>query len=336
MHEYLSERDLIEARERIRSSVHRTPIVSSEEIGKRVGRRLFLKAENLQKTGAFKVRGALNKLSCMPREVRERGVVTVSAGNHAQALAWAARATGAACTVVMTESAPLAKVHASRGYGANVVLHGSVFDAFQRALDLADERELTFVHPFDDDAIIAGQASVGLEILEDLPDVDTIVVPVGGGGLIAGVAAAVHRRRPDVRVVGVEPEGAAVMRASLDAGRPLRLERVDTIADGLASPMAGEITFRYVQELVDDVVLVSDDEIRRAMSLLLSRTKLLTEPAGAAAVAALLAGRVAPRSGAGRSTDGSLDGSPGGSTVAILSGGNVDVDGLGALLLPEA
>ncbi|MEX0980129.1 MAG: threonine/serine dehydratase [Gemmatimonadota bacterium] len=319
MKDALAARTLNEARERIRPDVHRTPLFSSGELGRRIGVPLRLKAENLQKTGSFKVRGALNLLRQMDDDTRARGVVTVSAGNHAQALAWAARSTGTACTVVMPESAPLAKVRASRGYGAHVVLHGTVFDAFQRAHDLARERGFTFVHPFDDDAIIAGQASVGLEILEDLSDIDTIVVPVGGGGLISGVAAAVHRVRPGVRIIGVEPTGAPALRKSLDAGHPVRLDTVSTIADGLGSPMAGDITFRYVQALVEDVVVVTDDEIRAAMGLLLSRAKLLTEPAGAAAVAALLGGRIALR----------------GPAVAVLSGGNVDVERLGTLLLPE-
>jgi threonine ammonia-lyase medium form len=302
--------DIRSARERIASRIHRTPLLSATRLGERVGVRLFHKCESLQKTGSFKVRGALNRLAQLDDASRKRGVITVSAGNHAQALAWAARDAGVRCTVVMPAKASQTKVDASRGYGAEVVLHGaSSIEAFKRAHELADERSLTFVHPFDDDAVIAGQGTVGLEIAEQLEDFDDVIVPIGGGGLIAGVAIAIKELRPSARVFGVEPTGAAVMRQSLDAGRPVRLEKMQTMADGLAAPMAGDMTYPIVRRYVDDVVLVSDEEIMAAMREILFSAKLLAEGGGAAATAAVLAGKLPL---AGRRV------------VAILSGGNVD------------
>ena len=302
----------------IAGHVHRTPVQSSAFLGRSVGATVMLKCENLQKTGSFKPRGALNRLLQLDERLRRAGVVTVSAGNHAQALAWAARTVGTRCTVVMPAGASRAKVAASHGYGAEVVLHGTVFDAFDKAHALAADRGLTFVHPFDDEHIVAGQASVGLELLEQVPDVTAVVVPIGGGGLISGVAAALKGERPSVRIIGVEPEGACAMRRSLDAGEPVRLDRVDTVADGLAPPMAGRLTYRVVRRYVDDVVTVRDEEILAAMRAIFSRTKLVVEPSGAAAVAALLAGRVPV--------------SPFDWVVAVLSGGNVPVERLGELL----
>lgn len=319
MSELVGIQEIEVARERVRTSVHRTPTFTSRTLGERVGAPLILKAENLQKTGSFKVRGALNRILRMDAPARDRGVVTISAGNHAQALAWAAATAGVPCTVVMPEDASRSKAAASRAYGAEVVLHGTVFEAFQKSLDLAEEEGLTFVHPFDDPEIVAGQGTVGLEILEDVPELEAVIVPVGGGGLISGVAAAVKGLHPDARVFGVEPEGAAAMHRSLEEGEAVRLDRVETVADGLSAPMAGDLTFEHVTAHVDDVVLVSEEEIVRATALLLSRAKLLVEPAGAAGVAALLAGKVP------------LEGGP---VVALLSGGNVDLDVL-ARLLPD-
>ncbi len=297
--------------------MHETPLLSATKIGERVGARLHLKCENLQKTGSFKPRGVLNKISQLSDDERAAGVVTISAGNHAQALAWAATRLGVTATVVMPAAASRTKAAASRSYGAEVVLHGTVFEAFEKARELERDRGLTFIHPFDDPHIIAGAAGVGLEIVEQLDDVDTIVVPIGGGGLIAGVAAAVKLSKPDVRVFGVEPEGAAAMRASVDAGRPMQLDAVSTIADGLAPPMAGELNYEYVERYVDDVVLVSDDEIRAAMEPLYPRARLVVEPSGAAALAALLAGRIPI--------------TPSDQVVAVLSGGNVDASRLAPL-----
>ncbi|RMH18004.1 MAG: pyridoxal-phosphate dependent enzyme, partial [Gemmatimonadetes bacterium] len=281
---------LAQARRALGEHVHHTPLLSSRTLSERVGAPLWLKCENLQKTGAFKVRGALRCIQRLPAEVRAKGVVTVSAGNHAQATAWAAARAGTRATVVMPEGASAVKVEASRGYGARVELHGTAADAFRRAREIAEQEGALFLHPFDDPDVVAGHASVGLEIADDLPEAATVVVPVGGGGLISGVAVALAPR--GVRVVGVEPAGAAAMRRSLDLGAPQTLEHVETIADGLAAPMAGALNFEIVRRLVDDVVLVEDGEIAAAVGLLLERAKLLVEPAGAAGVAALLAGRV--------------------------------------------
>jgi threonine dehydratase len=310
-----------QARRRIAGRVHVTPLVSASLLGERVGVRLFLKCESLQKTGSFKVRGALHKLTQLDAGARARGVVTVSAGNHAQALAWAARAEGVGCTVVMPVTASESKAAASAGYGAEVIRHGTSMEAFAKARELAESRGLTFVHPFDDEDILAGAGTAGLELLDQLDDVDVVVVPIGGGGLIGGVASALKLANPKVRVFGVEPVGASVMRQSLDAGRPLRAGAMNTIADGLAAPMAGEIPFDIVRRCVDDVVLVSDEEIMDAMRDLLSRTKLLAEPAGAAAAAAILSGKL-PLQPATR-------------VVALLSGGNVDLERLREVLGPR-
>ena len=309
---------LEEARARIASSVHRTPLLRSRTLSDRIGAPVYLKCENLQKTGAFKVRGALHRLLMLSDEERARGVATISAGNHAQAVAWASSAAGVSSLVVMPENASPTKVRASREYGAEVVLHGDARAAFAHVLEIADERGLTFVHPFDDEEVVAGHASCGLEIVEDLPDVAAIVVPVGGGGLSSSIAAAVAATRPGIAVWGVEPEGAPGMHRSLAAGEAIHLDSVETIADGLAAPMAGVLNHALIEEHSRGVVLVSDAEIVTGLRVLLERTKLLAEPAGAAGIAALLAGKIP------------LD--PNGAVVVVISGGNADLDGLGSLL----
>lgn len=303
----------------IAGRLHRTPLVSSTKIGEMLGVPLFFKVECWQKTGSFKVRGVLNKLATLSQAERQAGLVAASAGNHAQALAWAAAAENLACTVVMPETAPAAKIAATQAYGAKISFQPTFFTLFSHAQELAAEHGYTFVPPFDDPAIVAGQGTIGLEILEDLPEAATVVVAIGGGGLIAGVALAIKSLRPDVRVIGVEPTGAAKMWQSRQQGRAMRLESVQTIADGLAAPFAGELPFAIVQKYVDDLVLVSDDEIRQAMVLILERTKILAEPAGAASLAALLSGKI--------------DLAPKSPVVAIISGGNVDVARLGQLLV---
>jgi len=311
-----------DARARIAGSVHRTPLLGSRTLSDRVGAPVYLKCENLQKTGAFKVRGALHRLLRLDDEERARGVVTISAGNHAQAVAWAAAAAGTRTVVVMPEHASPAKVDASRGYGADVVLHGTASQAFARAFEIAEERGMRFIHPFDDEEVVAGHGSCALEILEDLPDVGTVVVPVGGGGLVSGIAAATACVRPGVAVWGVEPDGADAMHRSLEAGRAVHLDTVHTVADGLGAPMAGELTYALVAAYARGVVLVSDDEIVDAMKVLLERAKLLAEPAGAAGLAALLQGRI-PLD----------DQAP---VAVVISGGNVDLALLGHLLTPKA
>jgi threonine dehydratase len=295
-------------------------LIANSSLSKLIGAPLYLKLESWQRTGSFKPRGALNKIAALSQAERGRGLVTASAGNHAQALAWAAAAEGLLCTVVMPETAPAAKLEATRGYGGAVVLEPSTLTVFSRAQALAAEHGYTFVPPFDDPAIVAGQGTVGLEILDDLPNVGTVVVPIGGGGLIGGIALAIKSRRPKVRIVGVEPEGAAAMWRSRQAGRPERLAQIQTIADGLSAPFAGEVPFALVQQYVDDLVLVGDADIRAAMILILERAKLLAEPAGAAAAAALLSGAVQAR--------------PDAPVVAIVSGGNIDSARLAGLLTP--
>lgn len=315
--------EIVAARNRIAPHLHRTPLLSARRVAAAAGLpHLLVKAEVLQKTGSFKARGALNHLLTLEGPAREQGVVTISAGNHAAALAWAASVARIPCTVVMPETASRSKAAAAAGYGAEVILHGTVFQAFEHARQLEQSRGLRFVHPFDDPAVIAGQGSVGLEIAEDAASPGTVLVPVGGGGLIAGVAAALRGLDPRWRVVGVEPEGACAMRRSLDAGQPIRLDAVDTIADGLAAPMAGVLPYAHVVQQVETVVTVPDSAIRKAVGLLLSSTKLLVEPAGAAGVAALLEG-VVPGLGEGP-------------VIAVLCGGNVDVSTLVALLAEGA
>ncbi|MDB4879646.1 MAG: Pyridoxal-5-phosphate-dependent protein beta subunit [Gemmatimonadetes bacterium] len=302
--------------------IHRTPMLSAAGLGKRAGVRLWLKAESFQRTGSFKVRGALNCIRQLDGTQKARGLVTVSSGNHAQAVAWAAASEGVAATVVMPESASRAKVAACRGYGATVILHGDVFAAFQRMEELREREGLTLVHPFDDPAVIAGQGTLGLEIVEDLPDVDVVVVAIGGGGLISGVAAALRSQRPSVRIVGVEPAGAAAMTVALRAGQPVRLDSVATIADGLTAPAAGRLALEHVRALVDDVVTIPDEMIADALVALLERAKLMSEPAGATALAAVLAGVAGCR--------------PGDRVAAVVSGGNLELQRLRFLLAERA
>ena len=295
----------------IEGRVHRTPLLPSRSLSERVAADVRLKAECFQRTGSFKVRGVFNKIRSLSPPERDRGLIGISAGNHAQALAYAAGIEGVACTVVMPAAASAVKVAASKAYGATVVLHGDVFEAWQRMEQLRDDHGFTFVHPFDDEFVIAGQGTAGLEIVEDLREIDIVIVPIGGGGLIAGIAAAVKALSPKTRVYGVEPEGAAAMTQALAAGEPVRLQHIKTIADGLAAPMAGVNTLQMVRSLVDDVVLVNDDAIRDALRYILERMKIMLEPAAAAGYAALLSGSIPDAAGR--------------SIVVVASGGNMDL-----------
>lgn len=299
------------ARTAIGGRLHRTPTFSATSLGEMAGVNLRLKAELFQKTGSFKARGVLAKLATLTPEERARGVIGISAGNHAQALAYGAACEGIASTVVMPTTAVQSKVAACRGYGAEVVLYGeSTIEAFLEYDRLLEARGLTPVHPFNDPHVIAGQGTLGLELLEDTPDLEAVVVPVGGGGLLAGIAIAIKENRPDVRVIGVEPEGAPGLTRALAAGRVVPLTSVQTIADGLAAPFTGDLTLEIARRYVDDVVLVSDAEIARALGLVLERAKLQGEPAGVAGVAALLAGKCGVR--------------PGARVVTPICGGNID------------
>ncbi len=314
----VSVEEVREAARLIAPRLHRTPLLGSSTLSRLIGCRLHLKAELFQRTGSFKVRGALHSLLKLSDEQAARGVVTVSAGNHAQAVAYAGRELGISATVVMFEGAVPGKVEATRGYGAEVMMEPDVHQAFETVERLRRERGLTFIHPFDAADMVAGHGSLGLEIQEDLPGVHTVVVPVGGGGLISGVAAALRGPGSTIRVMGVEPEGAPGMTRALEAGKPVHLESLDTIADGLAPPFVGELNLEHVRSQVEQVVLVTDDEIRTALRLLLERCKLGAEPAGAAAVAALLAGKIQV------SADSDV--------VAVISGGNLDLAGFSRML----
>ena len=272
--------------------------------------------ELFQKTGSFKPRGVLNKLLHLKNGNKKRGVTGFSAGNHAQALAWSAAQVGISATVVMPANAVQSKVDATRAYGGEVIQTNE--DLLNTCLEIQKNRDLILVHPFDDPLIIAGQGTLGLELLEDLPEVDIVIAGIGGGGLISGLATALKTKKPDINIIGVEPEGAAAMSMSLAQGRPVHLELIKTIADGLAAPFAGKLTFAHVQKHVDQVVTVSDEHILEALKLIFERCKVVAEPAAAAPLAALLSGQVQlPRDS---------------SVICVLSGGNVDMDRLKILL----
>ena len=309
------------AADRIRPVARRTPLLDVED--PESGALFGVKCENLQRTGSFKLRGAYNMLAQLPPAAREAGVIAYSSGNHAQAVAYAARHLGIPATIVMPETAQRVKVEGTRRYGADVIFAGRTSaDRQQRAEQEAAARGLTIVPPFDHPWIVAGAGTTGLEILEQQPDVSVIYVPMGGGGQIAGVSAAVKQLRPAVRIVGVEPAGAARMAASRAAGHPVALERTASIADGLLTLRPGDLTFAHVQAFVDDVVAVADEEIAGAVRWLFSVAKLVAEPSGAATVAAVLRSAVA-----------------GSGAVAIVSGGNVNPDAFAACIAgtsPEA
>lgn len=311
----VTKKTVLQAQQRLVGRVHLTPLEHQSTLSETLGAPLYLKLENLQKTGSFKLRGALNKLSQLTPEQREAGVVAASAGNHAQGVAWAARELGMRALIVMPEGAAASKVAATKAYGAEVLLKGESFDdAAHVAQEAAAEQGMTLIPAFDDEAIIAGQGTIGLEILDQLPDVGTVVVPIGGGGLIAGIAAAIKETRPSVRVIGVEAEGADAFHQSFESpdGQPVSLETVNTIADGIAVKTPGRLTYPIVRKYVDDVVVVRDDEIAWVILLFMERLKLVVEGAGAASVAALMAGRIPPNGDK--------------PTVAVVSGGNIDVD----------
>jgi len=313
--------DVRAARERIAGEITATPCrrAHSSEALLDGGGRLYLKLENLHRTGSFKERGALNRLALMSEEERRRGVIAASAGNHAQALALHATRLGVAATVVMPEHTPLVKVGSARRHGAKVVLHGDSFDdAVAEANRRREAEGLVLVPAFDDPRIVAGQGTIGLELLEQLDAIDLVVVPIGGGGLVSGIAVALKEARPGVRVIGVEAEAAPSARASRDAGRIVATTATDTIADGIAVKRVGEVTFPLIERYVDEIVLVSEEEIAAAVLLLLEREKTLAEGAGAAAVAALAAGRVTVAAGE--------------TAVAVVSGGNIDINMLSRII----
>lgn len=299
-----------EAAARIGPLIHHTPVLSSRSLGEGAGVRLFLKCESFQKTGSFKPRGALNVVLSLAPERRALGLITVSAGNHAQAVAWAAKAIGVPCTVVMPTDAPRSKMEAVRGYGATIVKHDDRATLFDRLHEEESRTGAAFVHPFDDPAGLAGAGTVGLEILEQVPNVECVLVPIGGGGLMGGVASAIKARKPGCRVIGVELQAGPGMTPALAAGRPIPVTRPSTIADGLTPPFVGELPLAIARQALDDILLVTEEEIMDAMLALLTRAKLYVEGSGAAATAALLAGKVHLPAGS--------------VVVSIVSGGNVD------------
>jgi len=308
-----------EAREKIREHIILSPCTYSESLSKLCGCELYLKLENLQITGSFKERGALNKLLSLTGEQKAAGVIAASAGNHAQGVAHAARLLGINATIVMPETTPLSKIRGTRELGAEIVLHGSGYDeAFDKALELQQRCGYTLVHAFDDPLIIAGQGTIGLEIMEQLPDVDLVVVPVGGGGLISGIASAIKVKAPHVDIIGVEAERMAAMKTSMDAGQITRLPMANTIADGISVARVGEYTLPLVKALVSHIVTVSEEEIAAGIMTLLEREKSLAEGAGAAGFAALLHRHI--------------EGLAGSRVVAVISGGNIDMTRLSHIL----
>lgn len=300
------------ARERLKPTIHRTPIERSKTFSEMAGCEVYLKFENQQKTGSFKIRGASNKVAALVERGEADAVVASSAGNHAQGVAYAAHVHNIKATIVMPKSTPIAKANATAGYGAKVVLHGDCYDdAYNKACEIAETENATFLHPFDDPEVIAGQGTIGFEILQDLPTVDVVIMPVGGGGLLAGVASCIKQINPRVRIIGVQAEGAPAIYRSFKEKKYITTDSVSTIADGIAVKAPGKLTMELINKYVDDMVTVSDAEISAAILLMLERTKQVVEPAGATPLAAVLNGKIPDAEGK--------------KIACIMSGGNIDV-----------
>jgi threonine dehydratase len=303
--------DVAAARERLREAIYYSPCPHSVMLSELTGQQVYLKLENLQMTGSFKERGALNRIAMLTPEQAARGVIAASAGNHAQGVAYHATKRGIRAVIVMPLTTPLVKVTATRDFGAEVVLHGANYDeAFAEAMRLCADQDLTFIHPFDDAAVMAGQGTIGLELLEQVPLLEAVVVPIGGGGLIGGIACAIKESRPEIRIVGVQTSRLPSMAAAVEAHHPVTIEPATTIADGIAVRRAGELTLPMVERYVDEIVTVDEDEIASAILMLLEREKTLAEGAGAAALAALLQHRTSLK---------------GAHTAVMVCGGNIDV-----------
>ncbi len=308
--------DVLAARERISSTCTHTNLIYSYELSKEFHNEVYLKPENLQVTGAFKIRGALNKIKTLSEEEKKRGLIASSAGNHAQGVAYSGHALGIDVTIVMPKTTPLIKVQATKNWGANVVLAGEIYDeAYEKAKQLEEENGYTFIHPFNDNEVMAGQGTIALEILEDMADTDIILVPVGGGGLISGIAVAAKAINPNIKVIGVESTGAQAMRESLDAGHPVSLNKVDSIADGAAVKTVGDLTFEYAKDLVDDIITLDDEDLIEAIFLLVEKHKIVAEATGALSIAALKKLHVRNKK-----------------VVSVISGGNIDVLTMSSLL----
>jgi threonine dehydratase len=307
-----------EARRRLAGVAYLTPLDFSSTFSELTRNQVYFKLENVQKTGSFKIRGAFNKIQSLSGKDRKRGVIAASAGNHAQGVAYAATRAGIPCVIVMPEGAPISKVAAARGYGASVVLAGAGYDdAYRAAREMQRESGATFIHGFDDIDVIAGQGTIALELLDELPQLDAVLVPVGGGGLIAGIAFAIKKLKPQARVIGVQAAGAPAVQLSLNHKQLCELDHTSTFADGIAIRRPGDTTFSIIRQYVDDLVVVDDEEIAEAILLLLERTKTVVEGAGAVGLAALLHQKTA------------LEGAH---TVVLLSGGNIDMNVLSIII----
>ena len=317
-HTFLSPDDFQRARERVSPHIYHTPLLTSRMLSEQTGYDIRLKAEMFQRTGSYKIRGPLNKFSYLSEEQKRRGVICSSAGNHAQGVALAARLQGIHAVVVMAENATPSKVEATRAYGAEVILHGTIWDeANEKAKQLCQERELTYIHPFDDPQLVAGQGTLGLEIYDDFPAADVVIVPIGGGGLISGVSMALKGLNPSITIIGVESSGAPAMKSSVEAGHLITLDRIECVIDGLKVKRVGEYTFEVVRNFVDEVVSLPDARIFEAMIWIMHHCKLVVEGAAASPVAALLNGLIkAPK---------------GSKVVCVLSGGNLNLDQLKGL-----
>jgi threonine dehydratase len=318
----ISTKEIFEAKYRISGVIHRTPLCHSESLGRLAGVDMFLKAENLQKTGSFKIRGAANKILALPREEGVKGIITASSGNHGQAVAYAARMCGYRATVVMPEGGSRVKADSIKEYGAELLFCGSTSEErISHAKGLCAERGAVYVPPYDDPLVMAGQGTVGLEIMDDLDGIAAVLVPTGGCGLIAGIATAVKELNPSVAVLGVEPEGSNSTGISCRVGKRTALNTIKTVADGIRTTIPGELTFPVVQRYVDDMLIVTDEDILRAQYLILEHCKILAEPTGAVSAAAVLCGAL-PEKFKGRSV------------VAVVSGGNVSMEQLRESLNP--
>lgn len=312
----ISMKDIHMAEKRLKSVLTRTEIIASPIFSSESGNQVFIKPENLQVTGAFKIRGAFNKISKLSAKEKARGIVASSAGNHAQGVGRASQLLGVKATLVMPASTPIIKVEATKSYGCDVVLHGDNYDeAYKKARELEAEHNYVFIHPFDDLDVIAGQGTITMEILKELKDVEQILVPIGGGGLISGMAFAAKMLKPEIKIIGVEPEGACCMKQSQASGRVVELEKVDTMADGTAVKKPGEITFQMIREFVDDIVTVSDFDILEAILLLMEKHKFIAEGAGALSLAGLR--KIPPLNK---------------KVVCLLSGGNIDISTISAII----
>lgn len=319
MSKYITLDQIKEAREKLQRVIVPTPLLYSKTFSNMTGAdELYLKPECFQKSGSFKFRGAYNKITSLTPEQRKKGVIAFSAGNHGSGTAYAAKVSGAKCTIVMPENAVKVKVDAVKGYGADVLLYGRLsFELAAKCMELFDQYGYTMIHPFDDPYTIAGQGTIGLEIFDELQDVDVVITGTSGGGLLSGVACALKCLNPDIRVYGVNAEGAQAMRLSLSEGKPTPWPEINTIADGLTAAQPGNLNFEHVKKYADDVVVVSDEEIKDAMVLLAERAKLVAEPAGAAPMAALLSNKINVK---------------GKKVVAVVSGGNVDLSLLAKII----